>query len=63
VAVAELFKNLNGQCHEIFAPQFFFHKSNPPRSLISRFEPFRIWLRIRRNNRQYSNFSGVNDTA
>jgi hypothetical protein len=32
---------LKGQCHEIFDPRVFFIKQSP-------LEPFRIWLRIRR---------------
>jgi hypothetical protein len=41
---------LNGQCHEIFDPHFF-HQSTPPRVLIHGLKPFRIRLRIRRENR------------
>jgi hypothetical protein len=44
--------SLKGQCHEIFGPQFFFyHQSTPHRTLLHRLKPFRIWIRIRRNNR------------
>jgi hypothetical protein len=43
--------------------QDFFHQSTPHRALIHGLRPFRIWARIRRENRQYSNFSGVNDPA
>jgi hypothetical protein len=32
-------------------------------ALIHGIKPFHIWLRIRRENPLYSNFSGVNDTA
>jgi membrane-bound metal-dependent hydrolase YbcI (DUF457 family) len=53
---------LKGQCHEIF-DLCFFHQSTPHRALTHSLKPFRIWLRIRRNNRHYSSFSGVNDTA
>jgi hypothetical protein len=41
----------------------FFHQTIPSRALIHGINPFRIWLRIRRENRLYSNFSGVIDTA
>jgi hypothetical protein len=41
----------------------FFHQSSPPRSLIHGLKPFRIFPRICRKNRQYSNFSVVNDPA
>jgi hypothetical protein len=44
-----------------FSTSGFFHQSTPPRAHM--LKPFRIWLRIRRNNRHYSSFSGVNDTA
>jgi hypothetical protein len=43
--------SLKGQCHEIFDPRVFFHQTIPPRALISGPKPFRIWLRIRRENR------------
>jgi hypothetical protein len=36
---------------------------SPPRALIHGLKPFRKWLRIRRENRLYSNVSGVIDTA
>jgi hypothetical protein len=49
---------LKRQCHKIF-DLWFFHHSTPPRALTHRLKPFRIWLRIRRENC----FSGVNDTA
>jgi hypothetical protein len=42
---------LKGQLHEIFDPQFFFHQSTPPRALIHGLKPFRIWFRMRRDNR------------
>jgi hypothetical protein len=32
-------------------------------ALIHALKPFRIWLRIRRENQLYSSFSGVIDTA
>jgi hypothetical protein len=41
---------LKGQCHEIFVPRFFFHQTIPPRALIHGLKPFRIWLRISREN-------------
>jgi hypothetical protein len=41
---------LKGQCHEIFDPRLF-HQTIPPRALIHGLKPFRIWLRIRRENR------------
>jgi hypothetical protein len=41
--------NLKGQCHEIFDPRFF-HQTIPPRALIHVLKPFRMWLRIRREN-------------
>jgi hypothetical protein len=46
-----------------FSTLGFFHQSTPPRALIHGLKPFRIWPNIRRKNRQYSNFSGVNDPA
>jgi hypothetical protein len=42
---------LKGQCHEIFDPRFFCHQTIPPRALIQGLKLFRIWLRIRRENR------------
>jgi hypothetical protein len=53
---------LKGQQHEIF-DNGFFHQTIPSSALIHALKPFRIWLRIRRENRLYSNFSGVIDTA
>jgi hypothetical protein len=44
---------LKGQCHEI-VDLWFFHQSTPPRALTHMLKPFRIWLRIRRENRHYS---------
>jgi hypothetical protein len=56
---------LKGQCNEIFNPRFF-SSINPPRALIHRLNPFRIWLRIRREirfgNRQIG-FHGVKETV
>jgi hypothetical protein len=59
-----------GQLHE-FLTLGFFHKSTPPRALIHCLRPFRIWSRIRRENRnirmsdgqwpRWNRFSGVND--
>jgi hypothetical protein len=43
-----------------FSTLGFFHQTIPHRALIHALKPFRIWLRIRRENRLYSN---VNDTA
>jgi hypothetical protein len=40
-----------------------FHQSTPPRALTHGLKPFRIWLRICRENRHNSSFSGVIDTA
>jgi hypothetical protein len=54
---------LKGTVSRDFRPLVFFHQSTPSRALSHRLNPFRIWLRIRRNNRHYSSFSGVNDTA
>jgi hypothetical protein len=42
---------LKGHLREIFDPRFFFHKSTPPKALIHRLKPFRIWLRICQGNR------------
>jgi hypothetical protein len=54
----------NGTVARDFRPSgFFFHRSTSPGALIHGLRPFRIWPRIRRENRQYSNFSGVIDTA
>jgi hypothetical protein len=53
---------LKGHCHEIFDPRFF-SSNHTPGPLIHGLTPFRICLRIRRDNRHYSSFSGVNDTA
>jgi hypothetical protein len=55
----EAFILLKGQCHKIFDP----HQTIPPRALTHGLKPFRIWLRIRRENQHYSSFSCVNDTA
>jgi hypothetical protein len=52
---------LKGQLHEIFDHGFFFHQSTPPKALIHGLKPICIWPRIRRENRQYSIFSVVND--
>jgi hypothetical protein len=41
---------IKGQCHEIFDTRFF-HKSTPYRTLIHGLQPFRTWLRIRRDFR------------
>jgi hypothetical protein len=38
------------ECHEIFYP-WFFHQTIPPRALIHELNPFRICLRIHRENR------------
>jgi hypothetical protein len=46
-----------------FRPSFFFHQTIPPGPLIYGLKPFRIWLRICRDNQYYSSFSGVIDTA
>jgi hypothetical protein len=57
--------DLKGQLHGIFGP-WFFHQSTPSRALIHGLKPFRIWLRIRRDNRfesRKNRFSGVNDPA
>jgi hypothetical protein len=55
--------HLRGQLHEIFDPRFF-HQSTSPGALIHGLRQFRIWPRIRRENRQNSNrFSFVIDTA
>jgi hypothetical protein len=53
---------LKGQLHKIFDPRFF-SSNNSPRPLIRGLKPFRIWLCIRRENRLFSNFSAVIDTA
>jgi hypothetical protein len=46
---------LKGQYHEIFDPRFFSLVNPPPppppRVLIQGLKPFRIWLSIRRENR------------
>jgi hypothetical protein len=55
-------KGLKGQLHEILEPRFF-HQSTPPRALILGQRLFCIWPRIRRENRQYSNFSVAHDPA
>jgi hypothetical protein len=52
-ARAELFYSLKGQSHEISDPLFFVN-------LVHGLRPFRIWPRICRECRQYSNFSVVN---
>jgi hypothetical protein len=51
---------LKGHCHEIFDPRFFSSNYTP---WFHGLKPFRIRLRIRRDNRHYSSFSVVNDTA
>jgi hypothetical protein len=50
---------LKGQCHEIFDPRFFFHQTIRPRALIRGLKPFRIWLRIRRENRVGNRQNGL----
>jgi hypothetical protein len=40
---------LKGQCHEIFDPRFSFHQTIPP--ISHGLKPFRVRLRIRRENR------------
>jgi hypothetical protein len=52
--------SLKGELHRFSTLGFF---SSTPGALIHGLQPFRIWLRIRRENRLYSNFSGVIDTA
>jgi hypothetical protein len=46
-----------------FSTSGFFHQSTPPRALTHRLRPFRIWFRIRRNNRHYSSFRDAMDTT
>jgi hypothetical protein len=46
-----------------FSTLGFFHQSTPPVALIQGLKPFCIWLRIRQENRLYSNFSDVIYTA
>jgi hypothetical protein len=53
---------LKEHCPEMFNHRYF-HQTIPPGPLIHGLKPFRIWLRIRRDNQHYSSFSGVNDTA
>jgi hypothetical protein len=47
---------LKGQCPEIFDPRGF-HQTISPRALIDGLKPFRMWLRIRRDNRLQSSDS------
>jgi hypothetical protein len=49
------FYYLNGQCHEIFDPQFF-HQTIPPRALIHGLKSFCIWLRFRHFMTKIFNF-------
>jgi hypothetical protein len=42
---------LKGQSHEIFDPRFFSSNNPHYRALIHGLKPFRIWLRIHRENR------------
>jgi hypothetical protein len=52
---------LKGTWHEIFYLCFFCsHQTTPPRPLMHGLKPVRIWLRIRRENRQRWLHSGVN---
>jgi hypothetical protein len=44
------YQYLRGQLHDIFDPRFF-HQSTPPRALIHRLKPFRLFLCIRLDNR------------
>jgi hypothetical protein len=56
---------IKGTVSQDFLPSVFFHQSIPPRSLINRENPIRIWLQICRSNRFESRqigFSNVNDT-
>jgi hypothetical protein len=46
-----------------FSTLGFFHQTIPLRALIHGLKLFRTWLRIRQENRLYSNFSGVIDAA
>jgi hypothetical protein len=52
--VKEIFPSIKihyqNQRHEIIDPRFF-HQTIPTRALIHGLKPFRIWLRIRRENR------------
>jgi hypothetical protein len=55
---------IKGTVARDFRPSVCFSSNNPPpRALTHGLKPFRIWLRIRRENRHHSSFSGVNDTA
>jgi hypothetical protein len=53
---------LKGQCHDFFYPRFF-HQNIRPGSLIKGLKPFRIYFRIREDNRIFKNACGVIDTA
>jgi hypothetical protein len=55
--------HLKGRVARDFRHSVFFHQSSPPKDLIQGLKPYCIWLRIRRENRLYSNFIGVIDIA
>jgi hypothetical protein len=44
-------KPIKGTVSRDFWPLVFFHQSTPPRALTHRLKPYRIWLRIHRDNR------------
>jgi hypothetical protein len=46
-----LFPPFKGTVSQDFRPSVFFHQTIPPRALIHGLKPFRIWLRICRENR------------
>jgi hypothetical protein len=50
-ALSERFVYFKGAVPRDFRPSGFFHRSIPTRALIHGLTPFRIWLRIRRDNR------------
>jgi hypothetical protein len=43
--------SIKGTVARDIRPLVFFHRSTPPRALTHGLKPFRIWLRIRRDNR------------
>ncbi len=62
-SLISLMHDLKGQCHEIFCVWFFSHElvSPPPQSIP--FRLFRIFSKIRGDNRESRCTTGINDTG
>jgi hypothetical protein len=55
--------SLNGQCHEIFLVQVFFHESSSPHAPERTLGSFRIFSKIRKDIRMSRCTTGINDTG